>query len=143
MYDIGIELTRPARGLKLWMTLQVLGTELLGSAIEQGFRQAKWAEETVSSRKNWEILSHAQLAMLNFRFAPADLTEEQIGALNETVSARLNESGYAAMFTTVLRGKTCLRLCAIHPETTQEDIVSTVDLLDKFANEEYEKIRRI
>ena len=143
MYDIGIELTRPARGLKLWMTLQVLGTELLGSAIEQGFRQAKWAEETVSSRKHWEILSHAQLAMLNFRFAPADLTEEQIGALNEAVSARINESGYAAMFTTVLRGKTCLRLCAIHPETTREDIVSTVDLLDKYANEEYEKIRSI
>ena len=142
MFDIGIELTRPARGLKLWLTLQVLGTELLGSAIEQGFRQAKWAEETVSARENWEILSHAQLAMLNFRYAPADLREEQIAELNETISRRLNETGYAAMFTTVLRGKTCLRLCAIHPETTQEDIVTTVDYLDRFAREEYAKLQK-
>ena len=143
MFDIGIELTRPARGLKLWMTLQVLGTELLGSAIEQGFKQAKWAEESVSGRKNWEILSPAQLAMLNFRFAPADLTEEEKDALNETVSQRLNETGYAAMFTTVLRGKTCLRLCAIHPETTRQDIVTTIDILDRFANEEYRKLRAL
>lgn len=27
-WDIGMELTRPARGLKLWLTLQVLGTDL-------------------------------------------------------------------------------------------------------------------
>lgn len=141
MFDIGIELTRPARGLKLWLTLQVLGTELLGSAIEQGFKQAKWAEEEVRGRKNWEILSPAQLAMLNFRYAPADLSEEEKDRLNETISQRLNATGYAAMFTTVLRGKTCLRLCAIHPETTREDIITTVDILNRFAGEEYEKLK--
>ena len=141
MFDIGIELTRPARGLKLWMTLQVLGTELLASAIEQGFKQAKWAESAVSEKKDWEILSNAQLAMLNFRFAPEDLTEQQKDRLNEKISERLNESGYAAMFTTVLRGKTCLRLCAIHPETTKEEIVSCINMLDGYAKEEYAKLK--
>ena len=140
MFDIGIELTRPARGLKLWMTLQVLGTELMGSAIEQGFKQAKWAEEAVRSKKNWEIVSPAQLAMLNFRYAPEDLSEEQKDALNEKISSRLNESGYAAIFTTVLRGKTVLRICAIHPETTREEINRTIDLLDEYAAEEYRRL---
>ena len=140
MYDIGIELTRPARGLKLWMTLQVLGTELLGSAIEQGIHQAKWAEEELGELENWEIVSPAQLAMINFRYAPADLTEAQKDALNETISARLNESGYAAMFTTVLHGKTVLRICAIHPETTREDIVTALRMLDTFAREEHEAL---
>ena len=143
MYDIGIELTRPARGLKLWLTLQVLGTELLGSAIEQGFKQAKWAEEDIKGRKNWEILAPAQLAMLNFRYAPKDLTAEEIDSLNERVSARLNATGYAAMFTTVLRGKTCLRLCAIHPETTREDIITTMDILDRFAKEEHAALKSL
>ena len=44
-WDIGMELTRPARGLKLWLTLQVLGTRLIGSAIEHGFQLAEWAQE--------------------------------------------------------------------------------------------------
>ena len=135
MFDIGIELTRPARGLKLWLTLQVLGSELMGSAIEQGFQLAKWAEEAISEKKDWEIVSPAQMSILNFRYAPADLTDEQKDELNEKISQRLNDSGYAAMFTTVLRGKTVLRLCAIHPETTREDIQTTMQLLDKYALE--------
>ena len=140
MFDIGIELTRPARGLKLWLTLQVLGTELMGSAIEQGFQLAKWAEEAISEKKNWEIVSPAQMSIVNFRYAPAGLSEEQRNELNEKISQRLNDSGYAAVFTTVLRGKTVLRLCAIHPETTQEDIQTTVQLLDKYALETYAEI---
>ncbi len=134
-FDIGIELTRPARGLKLWLTLQVLGSELMGSAVEQGFKQAKWAQEIVESKKNWEIVSPAQMAIVNFRYGPEDLSEEQKDELNERISARINESGYAAMFTTVLHGKTVLRFCAIHPEATKEDIQTTLQLLDKYAME--------
>ena len=142
MFDIGIELTRPARGLKLWLTLQVLGSDLLGSAIEQGFKQALWAQEAVEKLTDWEIVSPAQLAMLNFRFAPAGLTAAQTDALNERLSARLNESGYAAMFTTVLQGKTVLRLCAIHPETTRAEIEQTISMLDDFARDEYAKLTK-
>ena len=142
MFDVGIELTRPARGLKLWLTLQVLGSELMGSAIERGFQLAKWAEEAVSKKQDWEIVSPAQMAMLNFRYAPSDLTEEQKDRVNERISARLNESGYAAMFTTVLNGKKVLRLCAIHPETTREDILTTLSMLDKYALEAHAEIVR-
>ena len=46
-----MELTRPARGLKLWLTLQVLGSDLIGSAIEHGFQLAVWAEEALKSKK--------------------------------------------------------------------------------------------
>lgn len=142
MYDIGIELTRPARGLKLWLTLQVLGTELMSAAIERGFQLAQWAQDAVSCMPNWEIIAPAQMAMLNFRYAPAELSEEQKDSINEKISARLNESGYAAMFTTILNGKTVLRLCAIHPETSHEDILTTLRLLDKYALEAYGEMLR-
>ena len=135
MYDLGIELTRPARGLKLWLTLQVLGTELMESAVDQGFQLAKWAQESIEEMENWEIVAPAQMAMLNFRYAPADLSEEQCGEINERIAARLNESGYAAMFTTVINDQTVLRLCAIHPETTQDDIQTTMKMLNKYACE--------
>lgn len=135
MWDIGIELTRPARGLKLWLTLQVLGSELISSAIEQGFQLALWAEEEIKKKKDWEIISHAQMAILNFRYAPADLSEEEKNILNEKISQFLVRSGYAAVFTTILNGKTVLRMCAIHPETTKEDIQTTIQLLDKYAQE--------
>ena len=137
MYDIGVELTRPARGLKLWMTLQALGTELIGSAIEKGFQLALWAQESLERLDNWEIVSPAQMSIINFRYAPEKLTAEETDRLNERVSERLLESGYAAIFTTILQGKTVLRICAIHPETTKADIQTTIMLLDKYAQEIY------
>ena len=139
-FDIGIELTRPARGLKLWLTLQVLGTELMGSAVEQGFKLAKCVEENISSKPNWEIVSHAQLAMVNFRYAPKNLSKEQIDELNNKISQRINDSGYACLFTTILNDKTVIRYCGIHPETTEEDIQTTCQLLDKYAIEIYSQM---
>lgn len=106
-----MELTRPARGLKLWLTLQILGTDLIGSAIEHGFQLANWAEEALRVLPDWEIISPAQLAMLTFRYAPKGFSENELNLFNEKISKEILESGYAAVFTTVLNGKNVL----LHP----------------------------
>ena len=77
--------------LKLWLTLQVLGSDLIGSAIEHGFQLAVWAEEALNPKKDWEIVSPAQMAMINFRYAPKDLTKEEQDILNEKISHRILE----------------------------------------------------
>jgi glutamate/tyrosine decarboxylase-like PLP-dependent enzyme len=141
-WDIGMELTRPARGLKLWLTLQVLGTDLIGSAIEHGFDLAVWAEEALRDLDHWEIVSKAQLAMVNFRYTSEDLTEEETDLLNERVSEKILASGYAAIFTTVLNGKKVLRICALHPETTRDDMRTTIHMLDTFAREIHSSIKK-
>lgn len=70
------------------------------------------------------------MAMVNFRFAPAGLSPEGCDALNAEVSRRMCESGYAAVFTTELRGRRCLRICAIHPEAKEEDMRGTIRKLN-------------
>lgn len=140
-WDIGMELTRPARGLKLWLTLQILGTDLISSAIEHGFQLAKWAEAALKELPDWEIISPAQLAMVNFRYAPKDLSEKQLDLLNEQISEKILEDGYAAVFTTVLNGKTVLRICALHPEAEKEDMYHTIQLLNKYGKELYDTIK--
>lgn len=67
-WDLGPELTRPARSPKLWLTLQTM---------------------------------------------------------------RSREIGFAQIFTTELRGKKVLRMCTIHPETTEKDIYDTIERLEK------------
>ena len=81
------------------------------------------------------------MAMVNFRCAPKDLTPEEQDTLNERISQRILASGYAAIFTTVLNGKTVLRICAIHPEATQEDMQHTIELLDQYGREIYAEMK--
>ena len=135
-----MELTRPARGLKLWLTMQILGTDLISSAIEHGFEMADCAQATVEKLPEWQVISPSQLAMVNIRFAPAGLSKEQTDQLNETISAKLLDTGYAAVFTTVLHDMTVLRMCSLHPEATEEDIVETIKLMDKIARETYNEM---
>lgn len=139
-YDIGMELTRPARGLKLWLTLQVVGSDMLGAAIEHGFQLAQWAEDELKKNSEIEIISPAQLAIINFRYAPETFTENQKDELNQKISKKIIEDGYAGIFTTVLNGKKVLRICAIHPEATENDMRSTVNRLNQYFKEIYQSM---
>lgn len=129
-WDLGPELTRPARGLKLWFTLQTMGANGLGSAVEHGFTLARWAEDEARKNPDIQIVLPAQMAMVNFRYAPAGLDDAACDALNTEISRRIVESGCAGVFTTVLNGRTCLRICAIHPEAKEEEMRGTVRKLN-------------
>lgn len=79
--------------------------------------------------------------MVNFRYAPEGLSKEQTNLLNEQISEKILESGYAAVFTTVLHRKTVLRICALHPETEKEDMEKTIHLLDTYGKELYKDMK--
>jgi glutamate/tyrosine decarboxylase-like PLP-dependent enzyme len=124
--DYGIQLTRGFRALKLWMSFQVFGAAAFRSAIDHGFELAEIAERRLREPGCWEILSPARMAIVAFRHAGDD-------ALNARLAAELKASGYAFLSTTTLRGRTALRLCTINPRTTADDILETIDRLERLA----------
>lgn len=130
-WDLGPELTRPARGLKLWLTLQTMGTEKIGHIIEHGCVLAELVEKLIRETPGWEIVSPAQLGIVNFRYvSDGTRTEQELDAINQSISKKITESGFAQIFTTELQGKKVLRMCTIHPETTEKDIYDTVKKLN-------------
>ncbi len=141
-WDLGPELTRPARSLKLWFTLQVLGSREFGRIVDHGCALSELAEKTVRAREGWEVVSPASLAVVNFRFVPEGLTEEERDEVNCRASKEITESGFAQVYTTELCGRKVLRLCTIHPETTEEDVLETVARLAKYASAAAEDVLR-
>ena len=134
-WDLSIELTRPARCIKLWLTLQVMGSDQIGESIDHGFEAIKWAEEAIRKNPEIEIVSAEQLPILNFRYNPVGYSEEQKAELNRNISEKVVESGYAGIFTTELNGKKVLRMCTIHPEITKEEVLNTVHLMEQYYKE--------
>jgi len=129
-WDLGPELTRPARGLKLWLTLQTLGSSEMGRIIDHGCALAELAEKIIRKSPGWEIISPAQLGIVNFRYiSNQTLPEDELNQINRKISREITESGFAQIYTTELRGKKVLRMCTIHPETTEKDIYDTIERL--------------
>lgn len=124
--DHGVQLTRSFRALKIWLSLQTFGVAAFREAMTRGFETAELAERELRARKGWEILSPAQMATVCFRFGDSD--EVQTRLVDETM-----KDGYALLTSTTLRGIVALRLCTINPRTTEQDIIGTVDRLDKLA----------
>lgn len=136
-YDHGIELTRRFRALKFYMSIKTFGLTEFRKAITYNISLAEATEAYLRHSPDWEVISPATLAVVNFRYNPIgnDLTEKQLDDLNQFISQSVVESKEALLVTTVLNGQVVLRMCLINPRTTFKDIEDTIALCESFAHQ--------
>ena len=118
--DRSLELTRRARGLKLWLTFRIHGVARLRAAVAHGILLAEYAERLIAADPRWEVVTPAQLGILTFALRGADHDEHKRRA--DALAAQ----GYAHLTTTWVRERPALRLCIINPRTTEVDVAGTL-----------------
>lgn len=129
--DYGIQLTRTFRALKLWMSVKVFGADAFAAAITRGIELAERAETLLRASPCWQILTPAQLGIVTFRYRPDGRSNEAIDDLNTRLITALHDTGFAMISSTVLQGRTVLRMCTINPRTTETDLAETIALLER------------
>lgn len=136
-YDYGIQLTRRFRALKFYMSIKTYGLDTFRKAISYNIELAEETEDFLRQSASWEIVSPATLAIINFRYNPLglSLTEKEIDALNQEISARVLASKEALLVTTLLQNQVVLRMCLINPKTSMLDIKETLTQCDGFAKD--------
>ena len=134
-WDMGIEMSRPQRYMKLWFTLQCLGTDKMADIIDYSFFNAKVAEKELNRLDDVEITSRPSCGCITFRFTPKEMDPSKYDDYNMAISQRIIEDGEAYIVTTVIKGKRVLRLCLINGNTTDEDVISTVHYLGKLSKQ--------
>lgn len=124
--DYGIQLSRGFRALKVWLSMNTFGLAAFRDAVTRGFELAEFAETQLRARRDCEILSPAEMGIVAFRFGKSD-------AVQTKLVERMLRDGFAFLTSTTLKGVTALRLCTINPRTTEDDLIQTIDRLEKFA----------
>jgi aromatic-L-amino-acid decarboxylase len=133
--NYGIQLSRKFRALKLWLSLKTFGLEEFKEAVSKGISLAKVAEQETSRYKDIELVTGAQIGIINFRFRPEDFSEQALNELNKKIIERIVADGFAMISSTSLKGKTVVRLCIINPRTSEEDIRQTISKLHAICQE--------
>jgi glutamate/tyrosine decarboxylase-like PLP-dependent enzyme len=129
--DRGIQLTRAARALKLWLSLQYFGVDAFRSAIDRSLDLALHAEELIEASPELELLSPATLGVVCFRRHPAGIDDEPtLAALNADLDRRLAESGVAEISSTRLDGRYALRICVLNFRSRAEDVERVLGWLE-------------
>ncbi|MCT4698657.1 pyridoxal phosphate-dependent decarboxylase family protein [Tenacibaculum haliotis] len=136
-YDYGIQLTRRFRALKFYMSIKTYGLDTFKKAVSYNIKLADDVEKILRKSRNWEIISPATLAVINFRYNPIglNLSEKEIDVLNQEISKKVMDSKEAFLVTTILNKQVVLRMCLINPKTTIDDVNETLALCHKFGQE--------
>ena len=125
LHNRGPELSRRSRALKLWLTMRSYGLDTLGLAVDRGVALAEYAEGVIAADPTLEIVCPARYGIVNFAAVGKDDRAHAVAA------AEITASGFAAVSSTVLKGRTVLRLCIINPRTTTDDIDATIQRLSE------------
>jgi glutamate/tyrosine decarboxylase-like PLP-dependent enzyme len=120
--EYGPELSRGFRALKVWAQLATHGTDKLGALIRQNCRQAQHLANLVDISDDFERLAPVPMQICCFRFAPANAPIHTLDGLNDEIIIRLQETGIAAPSSTLINGKTAIRVNITNHRTTFADL---------------------
>ena len=112
--DLAYHLTRRARGLPLWFSLAVNGTDAYTRAVEASLELARWTARQVEASEHLTLLREPTLSIVLFErhgWEPADY---------DRWAAQLLDDQVALVTSTKWEGRTVGRLVFLHPRTTRE-----------------------
>jgi aromatic-L-amino-acid decarboxylase len=117
--DLSVEQTREARGLKLWLPLQLLGVDAFRQALDDKLDLARHAAAELARIPGVELVSTPELSTFAFAVrGPADRAQRLVDAIN----AR----GAVHLATAPIGGRTVVRVCVISFRTRAEHISTLV-----------------
>jgi glutamate/tyrosine decarboxylase-like PLP-dependent enzyme len=142
-FDHGIQLTRRFRALKFYMSVKTFGLNAFKDAVQYSIELTEKLEDLLRNSPNWEIISPATLAVINYRYNPInrDLSEKQLNELNEYISKQIIQSKEAVLVTTILQEQVVLRMCLINPRVTLDHLRETINKCKAYAETYLEKLK--
>ena len=133
--DLGPELSRSFRALKIWFALKEHGTRRFGEMIEKNCHQARYLAQLVEANPKLELLVEPTLNIVCFRYRAAELDAAALDRLNRDIVADLQERGIAAPSTTRVNGKLAIRVAITNHRSRREDFDLLVDSVIAVAKE--------
>ena len=121
--DYAYHLTRRARGMALWFSMAVHGTDAYRDAVEAGLALAREAASAISVRPGLSLVREPELSVVLFR------RDGWTGADYDEWSRRLLGEQIGFVTPTKWEGETVARFAFLHPETTMqivEEILETM-----------------
>ena len=119
--DLGIQLSRGFRALKVWMSLKTHGADGWAQLIEQNVAQARYFAGLVEAHPRLELLAPVPLNIVCFRYVAPGRAGTALDALNREILLRVQERGVAVLSSTVLHGRWALRVANTNHRSRRED----------------------
>ena len=118
--ELSPELTRPFRGLRVWLPLKMHGIGPFREALEEKLELARWAAEELKTIEGIEVVAEPQLSTLAFRLNPGGMETEDLNRLNRQLMKAINERKRVLLTGTKLGDRFVIRICVLSFRTHRD-----------------------
>ncbi len=122
LMDLGLQLGRRFRALKLWMVVRRFGAEGLRERIREHCRLARRFAERLEADPDFELAAPVPFSLVCFRWAPRGVAPERRDALNQQLLERLNAGAPTFLSHAVLDGRFTLRMAVGNLRTEERHL---------------------
>jgi aromatic-L-amino-acid decarboxylase len=123
LMDLGFQLGRRFRALKLWMVIRAFGVEGLRERIREHCAMARTLAARVVAEPGFELSAPAPFSAVCFRALPSSRADPAAeDSFNERLLARVNAAGPFFLSHTSLRGRYTLRVAVGNVRTRPEHL---------------------
>jgi aromatic-L-amino-acid/L-tryptophan decarboxylase len=125
--DLGLQLTRTSRALKIWLSLSYFGVDAFRDAIDRSLDLALLAEAHVREAPELELLSPAAFGVVCFRrrFEGVE-DEDELAQRNADLVSRYEATGRGLLSSTRLHGRFAARMCVMNHTSGPADVESAL-----------------
>jgi aromatic-L-amino-acid decarboxylase len=128
--DLDLELTRPFRGLRVWLPLQLAGTQAFAEALSEKVQLARYAYTRLEALAGFELGPSPDLAIVTCRFLPR---RGDADAANLELIRGIQEAGRVYVTGTRVRGRAVIRLAIGSFRTHREHVDEAITTLQEAA----------
>ncbi len=125
-YKLSPELSRPFRGLRLWLPLKLIGVAPFRAALEEKLLLARYFYERLQQLRGFELGPPPQLSVVTFRYVPQ---RGNIETFNQILLTTIKKDGDIFISSTRLDGKFVLRLAILGFRVHKEQVELAINVL--------------
>ncbi len=127
--DFGPELSRRFRALAVWFALKEHGTRRLGAAVARNCEQAARLAQRIVGESDVVLAAPVALNIVCLRFDDGVHSPQALDGINAAIVVDVQQSGIAVPSTTVLDGRTVIRLNLTNHRVSDADLDLTLDAI--------------
>lgn len=123
--ELGPELTRDYRGLRIWLPLHLHGVGAFRRALDEKLDLAAWAYDQLAADPALEVPWEPELSTVAFRLRGDESTDQD----NQRLLERIRSTRRLYLSSTRVDGRQLLRLCIISHRTHRPDVEDAVEII--------------
>jgi aromatic-L-amino-acid/L-tryptophan decarboxylase len=132
----GPELSKPYRGLRVWLPLELYGLAAFRRALDEKLDLARWAADELARTRHVRLVTEPELSLFAFRVEPPGASPEEADVIGRRVIDRVNAGKRVFLTGTVLPdGRHAIRLCVLSFRTHRDRVSAALDDLREAISE--------